>query len=120
MSLNMNGQIDSVFKSVPATRIVTTAGGYVNGIWVEGAETIEPYTVNIQPATDREIDFLSQGGERLVDVRRIYINEGNMQNIDSTGDWEFLGQRFKTIKTDNRYWRDYCKVFVSRYDEQPE
>jgi maleate cis-trans isomerase len=116
----MNGQIDSVFQSVPVTRIVTTGGEYVNGIWVEGMELCQPFTATIQPATDREIDFLSQGGERLVDVRRLYINDGNMQNIDSTGDWEFLGQRFKTIKTDNRYWRDYCKVFVSRYDEQPE
>jgi hypothetical protein len=83
-------------------------------------ELREPFNANVQSATDREIDFLSQGGERLVDVRRLYISDGNMQNIDDTGDWEFLGQRFKTIKSDNRYWRGYCKVFVSRYDEQPE
>jgi maleate cis-trans isomerase len=120
MSLNMNGQIDAVFSSVPVVHIVNNTGAYVDGLWVEGTELSTPYTATVQPATDREIDFLSQGGERLTDVRKLYINEGNMQGIDNTGDWEILGQRFKTIKTDNRYWRDYCKVFVSRYDEQPE
>lgn len=113
----MNGMIDDVFVSIPATRTVV-AGSYVNGIWVAGTPVTNSYTVNIQPATDREIDFLSQGGERLLDVRKIYINDGNMQLIDNTGVWEFLDQKFKTIKCDNRYWRDYCKVFVSRYDEQ--
>lgn len=117
MPLSMLGHIDSVFQSVAAKRIVKT-GAYVSGIWVAGPDSSANYTVNIQPATDREIDFLSQGGERLTDVRRIYINDGNMQAIDNTGDWEFLGQRFKTIKSDNRYWNNYCKVFVSRYDVQ--
>lgn len=117
MSLSMYGVVDGVFQSVPATRVVKS-GSYVDGLWVPGLEVSSDYTVNIQPATDREIDFLSEGGERLLDVRRIYINAGNMQAIDNSGDWLFLGQRWKSIKSDNRYWRDYCKVFVSRYDNQ--
>lgn len=117
MSLNMQGQIDGVFVSVSASRTVT-GGDWVGGIWTPGVPVTNPYVVNIQPATDREVDFIRQGGERIVDARRIYINEGDMQLIDQTGTWEFLGQQWKAVKVDNRYWRNYCKVIVSRIDDQ--
>lgn len=117
MSLSMQGHIDGVFRSVPASRTVT-GGDWVDGIWVSGIPATSPYVVTIQPATDREVDFIRQGGERIVDARRIYINEGNMQLIDQTGTWEFLGQQWKAVKVDNRYWRNYCKVIVSRIDDQ--
>ena len=118
MSLSMIDHIDAVFQSVPATRTVAGAGAWVNGVWVPCADVTHPYIVTIQPATDQELQFLNQGAERFTDVRRVYINEGNMELINETGDWEFLGKRWKSIKCDNRYWRDYCKVFVSKYDEQ--
>lgn len=117
MSLDMQGQIDDVFKSVPATRTVT-AGAYVNGIWVEGLETVTSYQVNIQPASDREIDFVRNAGERITDVRRIYINDFGMDNIDQTGTWEFSGQLWKAVKSDCRPWRNYCKCIVVRIDDQ--
>lgn len=117
-TLSMLGHVDAVFVSVPATR-TTSAGGYVDGIWVEGAGATTDYVVNIQPASEREKDFLRQGGERIVDVRRIYVNTGDMQLIDQTGTWEFLGQQWKAVGVDNRYWRNYCKVIVNRIDDQP-
>jgi hypothetical protein len=117
MSLDMQGMIDAVFVSVPATRTAMT-GGYINGIFVPGSTTTTPYTVNIQPVTDRELDFLQQGGERIIDARRIYVNGANMQLIDQTGTWTFIGQQWKAHKCDNRYWRNYCKIIVSRIDDQ--
>lgn len=118
MSLNMEGQIDQVFVSVEAARTVDVGGQLVQGIWVPGAPSTTPYIVNIQPASDREVDFLRQGGERITDARRIYINQGDMQLIDQTGTWTFLGQQWKAVKCDNRYWRNYCKVIVTRIDDQ--
>lgn len=117
MSLSMEGHIDDVFVSVEASRTVT-GGGWVDGIWTPGSAVTTPYIVNIQPASDREVDFIRQGGERITDVRRIYINQGEMQLIDQTGTWEFLGQQWKAVKCDNRYWRNYCKVLVMRIDDQ--
>lgn len=117
MSLNMEGHIDEVFVSVEASRTVD-GGGFVDGIWVPGASATLPYIVNIQPASDREVDFIRQGGERITDVRRIYINQGDMQEIDQTGTWEFIGQKWKASMCDNRYWRNYCKVVVVRIDDQ--
>lgn len=118
MSLNMEGQIDGVFESVEASRTVDTGGAWVDGIWMPGMPSTTPYIVNIQPASDREVDFLRQGGERITDARRIYINQGDMQLIDQTGTWAFLGQQWKAVKCDNRYWRNYCKVIVTRIDDQ--
>ncbi len=117
MSLDMFGQIDDVFESIPAQRIAKS-GSYVDGVWTSGAEVATIHRVNIQPATDREIDALSGGGERLTDVRRVYVNDGVLASISPANDWVFDGQRFKTIKLDNRPWRNYCKVLVARYDEQ--
>lgn len=118
MSLNMEGQIDGVFESVEASRAVDTGGAWVDGIWMPGTPSATPYIVNIQSASDREVDFLRQGGERITDARRIYINQGDMQLIDQTGTWTFLGQQWKAVKVDNRYWRNYCKVIVMRIDDQ--
>lgn len=118
MSLNMEGQIDGVFVSVDASRTVDVGGQLVEGIWTPGAPDTKPYVVNIQPASDREVDFIRQGGERITDARRIYINQGEMQLIDQTGTWTFLGQQWKAVKCDNRYWRNYCKVIVMRIDDQ--
>lgn len=117
MSLDMAGMIDPVFKSIPATRTKTT-GGYVNGIWVNGATTITSHTVNIQPATDREIEAIEKGGERILDARRIYVNDGIDASISPSDIWEFDGQRWKCHKMDNRPWRNYCKAIVSRIDNQ--
>lgn len=118
MSLNMEGQIDGVFESVEASRTVDTGGAWVDGIWTPGTPSTTPYIVNIQPASDREVDFLRQGGERITDARQIYINQGDMQLIDQAGTWAFLGQQWKAVKVDNRYWRNYCKVIVMRIDDQ--
>ncbi|MFL1558579.1 hypothetical protein [Pseudomonas sp. O11] len=118
MSLNMEGQIDGVFESVEASRTVDTGGAWVDGIWAPGTPSTTHYVVSIQPASDREVDFLRQGGERITDARRIYINQGDMQLIDQAGTWTFLGQQWKAVKVDNRYWRNYCKVIVMRIDDQ--
>jgi len=117
MSLKMTGHIDDTFKSVDATHI-GKSGAYVDGLWQTVTADPVAYKVNIQPLSEREIDFLERGGERIVDGRRIYVNSGDLTRISLEGEWVFLGQRWKIIKTDNRPWRDYCKVIVDRYDVQ--
>lgn len=118
MSLSMSGHIDAVFKSVDAT-MTPKGGSYVDGVWVPSPSlAVTGYVVNIQPLSEREKDFLERGGERIVDGRRIYVNNGDLNLITLEADWEFLGQRWKAVKTDNRPWRNYCKVIVSRYDQQ--
>ena len=118
MSLDMRGHIDPVFVSIPATRNSFTGGGYVDGIWQDGVTTVSSHTVTIQPASDREIETLEKGGERIVDARRIYVNDGVLASIQKADTWEFDGQVWKCHKLDNRPWRNYCKAIMSRIDDQ--
>lgn len=118
MSLSMLGHIDDVFESFDAERITKAGGDYEDGIWVPKPETRGSYVVNVQPLKDREIFNLNIGAERVSDIRKIYVNEGDLEDITQNDDWTFLGQRWKTIQLDNRPWRDYCRVIVERYDDQ--
>lgn len=118
MSLSMSGHIDAVFKSVDAV-FVPKGGTYVNGIWTPVlGEPVTGYQVNVQPLSERELDFLQRGGERILDPRRIYVNNGDLEAITLDGTWLFLGQGWKVVETDNRPWRNYCKVIVDRLDDQ--
>ena len=118
MPLDMSGHIDDVFKSVDATR-TPQPGSFVAGKWVAVPGTPTPHTVNLQPATDKEINNLPKGGERIVDIRKIYVNDGDLYSIGPSDDWTFAGitGTFKTINLDNRPWNNYCKAFVSLQDE---
>ncbi len=119
MTLSMAGHIDQVFKSVEAVRVSNLPGAYVNGLFVKGAEKRTPHDITLQPVSDDELKFLEQGGERRGDVRKIYINSGNLAEITIDDRWLLNGVEgeFKSIKMDNRHWRDYCKVIVSAKDD---
>lgn len=116
-TLSMAGHVDNVFKSVDAVHI-GKGGAYLDGVWTPVEYPPVSFTVNIQPLNDKEIDFLRQGGERILDGRKIYVNSGDLESIQLDGEWGFLGQRWKIIRTDNRPWRKYCKVIVDRLDNQ--
>ena len=129
MSLDMFGFVDSIFVSViPATRTSYTGGTYVDGIWVPGVALLSEHTINLQPIggkeiRGKEISFLDLGAERQHDVRKIYVNDGDLYSISESDTWTFeTGQgadgNYKTIWLDNRPWRNYCKIIVSRFDDQ--
>lgn len=115
----MRGMIDAVFESVDAT-MTSYEAAYVDGILSNVSTFSGAYVVNVQPASDKEIEWLERGGERTVDVRRIYVNDGDLEQITLGAIWEFLGQKWKAVKTDNRPWRNYCKCIVTALDDQPE
>ena len=116
--LDMEGHIDDCFESVNATR-TSRPGSFVDGKWVTTAGVSTPHSVTLQSVSEKEIDNLSKGGERIVDARKIYINDGNLYSISPSDDWTLNGIDgvFKTVKSDNRPWRNYCKLIVSRKDD---
>lgn len=119
MSLDMIGHIDLVFESTGATRTSYSGGGYVDGRYVDGAQTQTSHTVNIQPLNNKEIQTLNIGAERIGDVRKVYVNDGDLYSIAEADTWEFDGVDgvFNSIALDNRPWRNYCKIIVSRQDD---
>lgn len=117
MSLDMDGFIDDEFQSIDATRI-PQGGSYVDGLWVAAASAPIAHKVTIQALSEREIDSLALGGERILDMRKIYVNDGVLASITPADIWSFDGQQWKAVKMDNRPWRNYCKIIVSRFDQQ--
>lgn len=116
--LSMSGHIDGVFQSVDATFTPISTGYTDTGLPSPTSGTPTPFTVNVQPLNLRELDILTRGNVRIVDGRKIYVNDGDLTMIEDNGVWEFLGQKWKTVQSDNRYWNNYCKVIVSRIDPQ--
>lgn len=117
--LDMYGHIDDILESIPAVRISKSGGSYINGIWVAGATTTHnDHKINVQAASMREIDSLSLGGERIKDLRSVHVNDGDLYSIAEADIWEFDDQKWKCVALDNRPWRNYCKILVSRFDVQ--
>lgn len=119
MSLDMSGHIDSTFESVTATRTAKAGGAYVDGKWVDGSSAATNHIVNLQPLNDRERKTLQEAGERIIDARKIYVNDGDIYSVSEADMWSFAGVDgvFKTVSVDNRPWRNYCKIVVSRKDD---
>lgn len=123
-ALDFYGFVDNTFQSLtPATRTSRSGGAYdTNGIWVEGTPTETTHKVNIQPVSNRETSFLNLGADRVHDVRKVYVTDGDLYNISEADTWVFeSGQgvdgTYETISVDNRVGFNYCKVIVSRKDD---
>jgi len=118
----MLGHIDSTFRSISASRVEKTGAYDGDGIWQETTSISSSHSVNIQPLNNRELQNLDIGGERINDVRKIYVNDGDLNNIKPSDLWQFDEghgvQVYKTIALDCRPWNNYCKAIVSRNDDQ--
>lgn len=122
MSLDMGDFIDDDLASVEATRYSQSGSRGGDGKWVAAAESgDDPFFVNLQPLTEKELINLGAGGERIQDFRKMYFNTGDLQSLTPQDEWEFngaglVGVRFTTYMLDNRPWRNYCKCVVARND----
>lgn len=119
MPLDMIGHIDDCFQSVPATRTANTGDYEADGIWQAGAGAQSSHKVTVQPVSEKEIESIETGGERIIDWRRIYVNDGDLYAITPADTWELSGIDgvFRCMKLDNRPWRNYCKIIVGRNDQ---
>lgn len=119
-ALDMSGHIDGEFKSVNATRV--SDKGYrdqATGLWVESISDPKPHTVTVQPASAKRIQNLTRGGRRIVDARTVFVNDGDLYDISPADVWEFdeIDGKFEAVEMDNRPWRNYCRMTVSRIDD---
>jgi hypothetical protein len=119
----MRGFIDNTFRSVPAFRYRENGGGYVDGIWVDGLDDVSEHRITLQPLNPKELSNVAAtfGSERIVDARKIFVNDGDLYKITPADEWQFDGVegRFKTFMLDNRPWNYYCKAIIYRIDDEP-
>ena len=92
-------------KKIPIDLIRKTAGSYVDGEWVEGAETTVTIDVNIQPLKPSELLILPEA-DRSRQWWKVYsASEIRMDKQGASG-WaadEFIyqGDRYKVMKVEN-------------------
>lgn len=117
MTLNMSDFMDDTIRSVVATR-TPQGGSYVDGKWSGTASTPTTHNVTLQSLDDRARDVLERGGERVTDGRVVYINDGTSGEVAVADLWTFPGVEgtFRALRVDNRPWRSYCKLVVTRSD----
>lgn len=122
MSLDMAGHVDGEFVSLQAVRIPQSGAYDANGNWQATAGQPASHSANVQPASDQEIQNARAVGERITDVRRLYLNDGITPSIAPSDLWQmdvgYGTKAWKTVALDNRPWRNYCKVIVVRLDDQ--
>lgn len=120
-ALDMSGHIDDDFETpVVATRTGFTGGGYVDGKWKDGDKDTSTHVVNRQPVSAKERQVIENGGERLVDGRKLYVNDGAAYNLAKADVWTFddLEGKYKVAAIDNRPHRNYCKIIVGLIDDR--
>ena len=120
MALNMRNHVSGDLKSLTINRF-TKSGQYVDGYWVEEIVPSGSFDANVQPLNSREIKDLGIGLERIGDIRIVHINNAT-QDISLRDQWEFLGEKWKTMDVDNRSFigrnRNYCRLMLERIDNE--
>ena len=126
MSINMMGQISAPFIT-HRPRLVRYSETIVDFEPVFALEYEDEFDANIQAATDREIEFLSNGGERINDVRIVHRNDGlgiQVSAPDKLADILIFSDNpgvtgptwWKALKVDYRPWHNFCHATIVRLD----
>lgn len=90
-------------KKTPITLFRTTAGSYVDGVWVEGTESSVPIEANVQPFSDYQYMILPESDRTKQwvwvfsesEIRT--LKEGNGGHAADEFIWN--GERYKVMKT---------------------
>lgn len=132
-NLDMYGFVDFDLESKPVGGVVLrtpSSGGYTGpgGRWVDSSPPVEVTLrdVNIQAVSLKSAELLSSqlGGVRVPsDLRLVHINDGTQIYPDDDGTFSHILlfsdgraiREWRVIDSDNRPWRNFCKVIVARY-----
>ena len=123
MAFNMHDLIDFNFRTHTIS-VLKQSGEYVDGTYVINTSSSQSYEGTVQPISERERQALDQGGQRVVDARKIYINGYNDIDVSPSDtllitdipDGEMVG-KFKVFAVDLRRARAYCKIMAGIIDE---
>lgn len=126
MGLNMRGHVSGPFathKGVQRNRYQSTIVDFEQKLALVYLDTFD---ANVQPVSDREIEFLQIGAERINDVRVVHRNDGKGIDVSSPGQLADIlvfaetpdkpATWWKSIATDYRPWHNFCRAVVAKLD----
>lgn len=126
MGLNMRGHVSGPFITHPGVVLNRYTSEIID---FEPAITLsytDSFNANVQPVSDKEIEFLQIGAERINDVRVIHRNDGKGIKVSTAGklaDILVFAETpdepvtwWKSIATDFRPWHNFCRAVVAKLD----
>lgn len=115
---NVGGFIDHSFAT-DKIKLLRVSGDYVDGIWTETRDEATEHRANVQPLNPKERLAIEEGGQRLLDARKIYISDGSAPEVLPSDRIviEGIEGEYEVVQSDIRKTRQYCKIIVSKVDE---
>lgn len=127
MGLNMRGHVSGPFITHPGVVLNRYTSEIID---FEPAITLsytDSFNANVQPVSDKEIEFLQIGAERINDVRVIHRNDGKGIEVSVPGQLADIlvfaetpdkePTWWKSIATDFRPWHNFCRAVVAKLDQ---
>jgi hypothetical protein len=127
MGLNMRGHVSGPFITHPGVVLNRYTSEIID---FEPAITLsytDTFNANVQPVSDKEIEFLQIGAERINDVRVIHRNDGKGISVSTDGNLADIlvfaettdkpVTWWKSIATDFRPWHNFCRAVVAKLDQ---
>ena len=126
MGLNMRGHVSGPFithKGVILNRYTSETIDFEPVLTLTYTDS---FNANVQPVSDKEIEFLQIGAERINDVRVIHRNDGKGIEVSVPGQLADIlvfaetpdkePTWWKSIATDFRPWHNFCRAVVAKLD----
>lgn len=126
MGLNMRGHVSGPFISHPGVQRMRYSSQIVDHVPKLTLTLLDSFDANVQPASDKEIEFLQIGAERINDIRVIHRNDGKGIEVSTEGNLADIlvfaetpdkpATWWKAIATDYRPWHNFCRAVIAKLD----
>ena len=126
MGLNMRGHVSGPFithRSVQLNRYDSRVVDFEQRLTLVYFDTFD---ANVQPVSDKEIEFFQIGAERINDVRVIHRNDGKGIEVSGPGELADIlvfaetpdkePTWWKAMATDYRPWHNFCRAVIAKLD----
>ena len=126
MGLNMRGHVSGPFITHKGVILNRYTSEIIDFEPVLTLTYTDSFNANVQPVSDKEIEFLQIGAERINDVRVIHRNDGKGIEVSVPGQLADIlvfaetpdkePTWWKSIATDFRPWHNFCRAVVAKLD----
>lgn len=126
MGLNMRGHISGPFVTHPGVQRMRFSSEIVDFEPKLTQTLLDTFDANVQPASDKEIEFLQIGAERINDIRVIHRNDGKGIEVSTPGNLADIlvfaetpdkpPTWWKAMATDYRPWHNFCRAVIAKLD----
>ena len=126
MGLNMRGHVSGPFVTHSGVQRMRFSSEVVDFEPKLTQALLDTFDANVQPASDKEIEFLQIGAERINDIRVIHRNDGKGIEVSTPGNLADIlvfaetpdkpPTWWKAMATDYRPWHNFCRAVIAKLD----